>query len=130
MSPYAKKQGISVRRCPVFQVFILNEAEILHRFLKLLLVSRLKLGERGAKRARLDADILECGLDRDRVDLGEEGVDEGKSAELELTAAGDVPIEELLHDLVGLTGATFERTEITPSPPRERSGTTWSSFPE
>ena len=28
-----------------------------------------------------------------------------------------------------LLGATFDNTEITPSPPRESIGSTWSSFP-
>ena len=52
-------------------------------------MSRLKLGERSAERARLDPDIGKGGLDRDRVDLGEERVDERQGAQLKLAAACD-----------------------------------------
>ena len=64
---------------------------------------------------------------RNRVYLAEQGVDQRKSLYCIGRLFFNVAPKEVLADLMGLSRATLDRTEITPLPPIARSGTIWSS---
>ena len=66
--------------------------------LKLLLVLRLHLGERHAQRTGCIAELAHRDLDRDRVDLAEERVDEVRIGNLHLAGFLGLAVEvELAH---------------------------------
>ena len=108
----------------------LQQTICLQGLLDLLLVCFRRLYQRQTARAGIPAQQIHGILYRDGVYLAEHRFTQRQHFQLQAAGFGSVALKPCLAAVVYQLRITLDTTLITPLPPKDNRGTTWSSLPE